>query len=92
MGVKVNEDIGPYFKTFKGLRQGDSVSPLLFDLAVDALAIILDKARTEGFIKGVLTDYHENGVNMLQYADDTIFLLQGDVTSAKKIKFILWVH
>ena len=75
VGVKVNDDIGPYFKTFKGLRQGDSLSSLLFDLVVDSLAIILDKGRTEGFVKGVLTDYHENGVNMRQYADDTIFLI-----------------
>ena len=73
VAVKVDDDICPYFKTFKGLRQGDSLSPLLFDLAVNALAIILDKSREEGFVKGVLTDFHDNGVNMLQYAEDTIF-------------------
>jgi hypothetical protein len=39
VGVKVNDEIGPYFRTFKGLRQGDAMSPLLFDLATDALAI-----------------------------------------------------
>ena len=89
VGVKVNEDICPYFNTFKGLRQGDSLSPLLFDLAVDAFAIILDKTRNEGFVKEVLTDYHENGVNMLQYVDDTIFLIQDDENSARNLKFIL---
>ena len=52
VGVKVNDSVGHFFKTFKGLRQGDSLSPLLFDLAVDALAMIMDKARIEGYIKG----------------------------------------
>ena len=85
----MNDDIGPYFKTFNGLRQGDSLSSLLFELVVDSLAIILDKGRTEGFVKGVLTDYHENGVNMLQYPDDTIFLIQDDEDSAKYLKVSL---
>ena len=43
--VKVNENLGKYFPTHKGLRQGDSLSPLNFDLAADALAIMLDNAR-----------------------------------------------
>lgn len=54
VGVKVNDVIGPSFKTHKGLRQGDALSPLLFDLAADALAIIMEKARQQDFVKGVL--------------------------------------
>ena len=65
VGVKVNDQVGPYFETYKGLRHGDSLSPLLFDLAVDALAIIMDNARREGFVKGVLHETYETGVNML---------------------------
>ena len=30
VGIKVNKDIGPFLRTFKGLGQGDSLSPLLF--------------------------------------------------------------
>uniref|UniRef100_A0A453KWR1 Reverse transcriptase domain-containing protein n=1 Tax=Aegilops tauschii subsp. strangulata TaxID=200361 RepID=A0A453KWR1_AEGTS len=52
VGIKVNDKIGPYFKTYKGLRQGDSMSPLLFDIAADALAIILDKAKHAGYVRG----------------------------------------
>ena len=89
MGVKVNDNIGKFFKTFKGLRQGDSLSPLLFDLAIDALAIIMDRARNEGFIKGVLTYNHENGVNMLQYADDTILFIDKDEEKAGNLKKVL---
>lgn len=31
----------------------------------------------------------ENGLAILQYADDTIFLLQDDLEGANKLKFIL---
>lgn len=89
VGIKVNDTIGPYFKTHKGLRQGDAMSPLLFDIAADALAIILDKAKQHGFVKGVMSEFGNNGVNMLQYADDTIFLIQDDEESARNLKFIL---
>ena len=51
VGVKVSDVIGPYFKTFKGLRQGDAMSPLLFDLVADALAILMNNALENDLIK-----------------------------------------
>ena len=33
--VKVHGEMGPYFRTNRGLMQGDPLSPLLFDLAVN---------------------------------------------------------
>jgi hypothetical protein len=44
VAIKVNDENGPYFPTFQGLRQGDSMSPLLFDYAADALAIMIERA------------------------------------------------
>src|SRR3954468_19440465 len=89
VGIKVNDRIGNYFPTYKGLRQGDALSSLIFDLVADALAIIMENARAMGLIKGVISNKLEGGVNMLQYADDTIFLLQDDVESAQNLKFVL---
>jgi len=49
--VNVNGENGNYFKTHRGLRQGDPLSPLLFNLTTDALDHILTKAKTKGRIK-----------------------------------------
>ena len=45
VGIKVNDDIGQYFQTLKGLRQGDPMSPILFNVVVDMLAILVNRAK-----------------------------------------------
>ena len=52
--VNVNGHRGEYFRTFQGLRQGDPLSPLLFNLVADALSAMLDKAVMKGHITGVM--------------------------------------
>ncbi|KAE8800176.1 retrotransposon unclassified [Hordeum vulgare] len=49
--INVNGDVGPFFHASRGVKQGDPISPLLFNLTVDALAGILDKARLAGHLK-----------------------------------------
>ena len=41
IGVKINQVEGTFFKTSKGLRQGDPLSPLLFNLVVDVVTRML---------------------------------------------------
>ena len=48
VGIKVNDDIGHYFQTHKGLRQGDPMSPILFNIVVDMLTILIGRAKDAG--------------------------------------------
>jgi hypothetical protein len=51
--VKVNEDIGRYFQSKKGLREGDPLSSILFDLIADMLALLTERAKKMDKLKGM---------------------------------------
>jgi hypothetical protein len=81
--INKNGENGPYFKTHRGLRQGDPLSPLLFNLAADALAYILDNAKELGLIRGVVPHLIQGGLTHLQYVDDTVCVKE--MTSQYKV-------
>ena len=68
----MNDDIGHYFQTHKCLKQGDPMSPILFNIVVDMLAILIGRAKENGQVGGLVPHLVDGGVSILQYADDTI--------------------
>jgi hypothetical protein len=52
--ITINGEIGNFFRNGKGVRQGDPLSPLLFDYAAKSLDAIMGAARTAGHINGVV--------------------------------------
>jgi hypothetical protein len=89
--INVNNEQGRYFRIYKELRQGDLQFPLLFNLVVDALAAILENAKREGRIVGVVLHLLEGGLTHLQYADDTVLLLHDTMENIVNLKFILYI-
>jgi hypothetical protein len=71
------------------VRQGDPISPLLFDFVADAFQAILARARDAGHIHGVVPHLIPGGVSHLQYADDTMILLQNTEAGLINLKFLL---
>jgi predicted secreted Zn-dependent protease len=87
--VKVNEEMGHYFQTKKGLRQGDPLSPILFNLVADMLAVLIERSKELGYVDGLIPNLVEGGLSILQYADDTILFLEDDLDKAKNLKMVL---
>ena len=57
------------------------------------LAIILNRAKQEGLIRGIIWHLIEDGLSILQYADDddTIIFLDHDIDLEKNMKLLLCV-
>jgi hypothetical protein len=75
--------------SMRGVRQGDPISPLLFDFMADALSALIDVATRAGHLRGVVPHLIQGGVTHLQYADDTILLLALDDMCIANLKFLL---
>ena len=79
--VKNNGFISGEFEVQRGIRQGCPLSPLLFILAVELLAI---KIRQEPSIKGIKLPNTIQHTKIRQYADDTTFLLR-DIVDFREV-------
>ena len=87
--IKVNDEVGNYFQTRKGLRQGDPASPILYNIVADMLATLVERAKVAGQVSGVIPHLVEEGLSILQYADDTILFLDHDLDKARNLKLLL---
>ena len=48
-------------------------------------------AQTNNLIKGLVPEYINNGVAILQYADDTILCIQDDKEKAAHLNLLLYM-
>jgi len=89
VNIKVNDQLGKYFQTRKGLRQGDPLSLILLNIVVDMLSILIARAKDVGQIEGVIPHLIQNGLSILQYMEDTVLFLSHDLPKATNMKLLL---
>jgi hypothetical protein len=58
-------------------------------MVTDMLAIMTERAKVDGFIKGVIPHLDDGGLSIIQYADDTIIFMEHDLYKARNLKLIL---
>lgn len=78
--VIINGHISKSFSINRGCRQGDSLSPYLFVLCVEVVAIMIRKNES---IKGFQID--DSVYKLTQYADDTTVILDGSKQSLEHV-------
>jgi hypothetical protein len=62
---------------------------MLFNIVADMLAILIERAKSDGQIEGVIPHLVDGGLSILQYADDTILFMEHDLEKARNLKLIL---
>ena len=87
--VSVNGHISNFFVNGRGLRQGDPASPVLFNFVAGAFSRILLRAAQHGHILHVVSHLVPDGMTHLQYADDTIIMVDLNDACIAHLKFIL---
>ena len=52
MSIKMNNTIGPYIKSYNGVRPGDPLSPIFFNFVADCLIKKVENAQGNGPFTG----------------------------------------
>lgn len=77
------------FALKRGLHQGDPLSPFLYLIVAEALNVLMNRAVQAGLIKPVVVGRDKVKVSHIQYADDTVFIVEGSIENALAIKWLL---
>ena len=91
VSVLVNGSPTEEFHPTWGLRQGDPLFPLLFNIIGEALSCLINAAHSNGLFSGVNITGFTDRVTHLQFADDVILFLSNDTHSVQGIKATLQV-
>ncbi|XP_028104944.1 uncharacterized protein LOC114303962 [Camellia sinensis] len=88
VSVLVNGSPTKEFAPQRGLRQGDPLSPLLFNIVAEGLNILIERAKELGLVKGASVGPTELKFSHLQFADDSIIFceaVRGELVHIKRI-------
>ncbi|XP_070028603.1 uncharacterized protein [Nicotiana sylvestris] len=87
--ILINGQAHGFFKSSRGVKQGDLVSPTLFILAAEALSRGLNALHTNLYFCGFGMPKWSPKINHLAYTDDMIIFSSSDETSLMLIMQVL---
>ncbi|KAE8704873.1 hypothetical protein F3Y22_tig00110435pilonHSYRG00103 [Hibiscus syriacus] len=94
ISVLLNGSPTEKFHIYRGLRQGCSLSPMLFNLATELLHLLLTKAVDMGLFSGFDLGLQDRAFKLshLQFADDLIIFSKGSIRELRNIRRVLLIY
>ena len=89
ISILVNGSPTKEFAPTRGLRQGDPLAPLLFNLVGEGLIGMMRQAIVKNLYRSYLVGKQKEPINILQYADDTVFIGQASLENVIVLKAML---
>jgi len=89
ISVLVNGSPTNEFTPHRGLRQGDPLALLLFNIVAEGLTGLMKEALDKSLFSSLLVGKNKTPINILQYTDDTIFFGETTMQNVKTIKSML---
>jgi len=89
VSVLVNGSPTKEFVPKRGLRQGDPMAPFLFLIVAEGLAGLVRQAVKKELYSGIKVGSNGTNVELLQFADDTLFLCETKAQNARTLKVVL---
>ncbi|GJR19843.1 RNA-directed DNA polymerase, eukaryota [Tanacetum coccineum] len=89
LSILINGSPTEEIAIFRGLRQGDPLSPFLFILAMEGLHIVIQKAMEDKKITGAVVGDTKLNISHLFYADDVVFLI--DWSHCEQVQHLLYI-
>lgn len=87
--VLLNGVLGKQFMCKRGVRQGDTLSPLLFVLVVDLLQSIQNTSIQHALISQLIVTPHCQDFPVIHYADDTVMIMPAYPFQLEQVKNLL---
>ena len=87
--ILINGQSYGFISPERGLRQGDPLSPFLFDLCTEGLTHVLNQAVSRGSLNGIQFDWNGPQLHHLFFADDSLFLFKDDISQCQVFHEIL---
>jgi hypothetical protein len=87
--VRINGVFSEFFKSTRGIRQGDPISPYLFLLCSEGLSCMVKNIGPLYVSRGVRVSRHAPWISHLLFADDCLIFTQASKRGADRIAAIL---
>ena len=87
--ILVNGSPTKEFSPPRGLRRGDPLAPLLFNIVGEGLTGLMREAILKNLYRSYLVGKQKEPINILQYADDTVFIGEASWENVLVLKAML---